>query len=89
MCAAQSRIAELEAEVERLRDVVRNRSMEADDADHKAHTAWNDAIEAAATYMETHVYTSTGAERSMQPNKRAIYDMHHATAAEAIRALRR
>lgn len=86
---AQAEIERLQAEVERLtedRNMFRDQSVE---YAMQAATAHNDAIEAAAAFMENHAYTTTGGDRSMEPTRFGNMDMHHATAAAAIRALKK
>lgn len=51
---------------------------------------WNAAIEASAALVEGSVYTSNGGSRTLEPvsPKMRGMDMHHATIASAIRALK-
>ncbi len=44
-------------------------------------------VEAAATLVETHAYTSGSKGISLEPSEMAKHDMHHHTIATAIRAL--
>ena len=51
---------------------------------------WNAAMEAAATMIEGTAYTSNGDGRSLEPVSAGLVgmDMHHATIAAAIRAMK-
>ncbi len=44
-------------------------------------------VEAAATLVETHAYTSGSNGSSLEPSEMAKHDMHHHTIATAIRAI--
>lgn len=50
--------------------------------------ARNDALEEAARLVETHAYVTIGGVGSMEPNPLVTDDMHHATIAAAIRAMK-
>lgn len=81
---AQSRIADLEAEVEDARERLRLAVKSADLADAAIDTAWNDAIEAAAAYCDSKSHTP---EDVREPEY--YIAVGHEFAANAIRALKR